>query len=104
MSYYILPKNNNIIIVEPRIDLTILKPYISHSLYNFYYKVHSFNFGFYNLKDNLKHIFLGLNKVNHHKTNILYHCMFYIPKDKKNIQIFINKYFVDNFKCKVLYV
>ena len=39
MSYYILPKNNNIIVVDPRIDLTILKPYISHSLYNFYNNV-----------------------------------------------------------------
>ena len=39
MSYYILPKNNNIIVVDPRIDLTILKPYISHSLYNFYHNV-----------------------------------------------------------------
>ena len=39
MSYYILPKNNNIIIVDPHIGLTSLKPYISHSLYNFYNNV-----------------------------------------------------------------
>jgi len=37
MSYYILPKNNNIINVNP-IDSTeeLLKPYISHSLYHYY--------------------------------------------------------------------
>jgi 23S rRNA U2552 (ribose-2'-O)-methylase RlmE/FtsJ len=37
MSYYILPKNNSIINVNP-IDSRdeVLKPYISHSLYNYY--------------------------------------------------------------------
>ena len=37
MSYYILPKNNNIINVNP-IDTPddVLKPYISHSLYHYY--------------------------------------------------------------------
>ena len=39
MSYYILPKNNNLIIVDPCINCAILKPYISHSLYNFYNNV-----------------------------------------------------------------
>ena len=36
MSYYILPKNNNDIIIDPYIQSTSYEPYISHSLYNFY--------------------------------------------------------------------
>jgi len=36
MSYYILPKNNNIIDIIPKIQSNDIKPYTSHSLYNFY--------------------------------------------------------------------
>jgi 23S rRNA U2552 (ribose-2'-O)-methylase RlmE/FtsJ len=36
MSYYILPKINNNIIVEPESSDNILSPYISHSLFNYY--------------------------------------------------------------------
>lgn len=36
MSYYILPKNNNIIIVNPSIELNSYNTFISHSLYNFH--------------------------------------------------------------------
>ena len=36
MSYYILPKNNNIIDIIPNIQFNGIIPYTSHSLYNFY--------------------------------------------------------------------
>ena len=36
MSYYILPKINNNIIVEPESSDNNLSPYISHSLFNYY--------------------------------------------------------------------
>jgi len=37
MSYYILPKNNNYININPILtDDSLNKPYISHSLYNYY--------------------------------------------------------------------
>ena len=36
MSYYILPKNNNIIGIIPNIQFNDIIPYTSHSLYNFY--------------------------------------------------------------------
>jgi hypothetical protein len=37
MSYYILPKNNNSININPTItDVSLSYPYISHSLYNYY--------------------------------------------------------------------
>ena len=37
MSYYILPKNNNIINVNPIASSSeLLNPYISHSLYHYY--------------------------------------------------------------------
>ena len=39
MSYYLLPKNNNVIIINPCIGLTESTPYISHSLYNFYHNI-----------------------------------------------------------------
>ena len=37
MSYYILPKNNNIINVSPKCSYELCKPYISHSLINYFY-------------------------------------------------------------------
>ena len=45
MSYYILPKNNNIINVNP-IDSCdeLLKPYISHSLYHYYNQTRDENY------------------------------------------------------------
>ena len=37
MTYYMLPKNNNIIYVNPSDSYDdLLKPYISHSLYHYY--------------------------------------------------------------------
>ena len=39
MSYYILPKINNTIIVEPESSGNFLSPYISHSLFNYYNEV-----------------------------------------------------------------
>jgi hypothetical protein len=39
MSYYLLPKNNNVIIINPCIGLIETTPYISHSLYNFYHNI-----------------------------------------------------------------
>lgn len=36
MSYYIIPKNNNIIDIDPQIQSTPLKPYTCFSLYYFY--------------------------------------------------------------------
>ena len=42
MSYYILPKNNNIIDIKPTITedgYGYFKPYISHSLHNYYYEI-----------------------------------------------------------------
>lgn len=36
MSYYVLPKNNNIIDIIPNIQFKDIIPYTSHSLYNFY--------------------------------------------------------------------
>jgi hypothetical protein len=36
MSYYILPKNNNNIFIDPTLNLDDVNIYISHSLYNFY--------------------------------------------------------------------
>ena len=36
MSYYVLPKNNNIIDIIPNIQFNETIPYTSHSLYNFY--------------------------------------------------------------------
>jgi len=42
MSYYILPKTNNTIIVNPKDDINpILNPYISHSLYHYYNQIRS---------------------------------------------------------------
>jgi hypothetical protein len=37
MSYYILPKNINIISVNPKCSYELCAPYISHSLINYYY-------------------------------------------------------------------
>ena len=39
MSYYILPKINNTIIVEPESSENFLSPYISHSLFNYYNEI-----------------------------------------------------------------
>lgn len=39
MSYYILPKNNNIIHINPLDNKLNSLPYISHSLYNYYNKI-----------------------------------------------------------------
>ena len=39
MSYYLLPKNNNAIIINPCTGLIEPRPYISHSLYNFYHNI-----------------------------------------------------------------
>ena len=39
MSYYILPKNNNIIDIDPCIQSNPLKPYICFSLYYFYHNL-----------------------------------------------------------------
>ena len=36
MSYYILPKNNNNLIVNPQSNIDDCKLYSSYSLYNFY--------------------------------------------------------------------
>ena len=39
MSYYILPKINNAIIVDPKSSDNFLSPYISHSLLNYYNEI-----------------------------------------------------------------
>ena len=39
MSYYLLPKNNNAIIINPCTGVIEPRPYISHSLYNFYHNI-----------------------------------------------------------------
>ena len=39
MSYYILPKNNNIININPCNSINICEPYISYSLYNYYNEI-----------------------------------------------------------------
>ena len=41
MSYFTLPKINTIITVNPIESNTILKPYISHSLLNYYNELHN---------------------------------------------------------------
>ena len=41
MSYYILPKINNIIIVNPESSLTSLNPCVSHSLFNYYNEINN---------------------------------------------------------------
>jgi hypothetical protein len=44
MSYYILPKNNNIIDIEPCVQSNPLKPYTCFSLYYFYYNFKKENY------------------------------------------------------------
>lgn len=39
MSYYILPKNTNLINLNPKFSIEMCKPYVSYSLLNYYLKI-----------------------------------------------------------------
>ena len=52
MSYYILPKNNNTIIVNPCSDNKKCDIYISYSLYNYYNKIISQLISMYSIENN----------------------------------------------------
>ena len=41
MSYYILPKNNNINIIEPKYDEKQCEPFVSHSINNYYNELYN---------------------------------------------------------------
>lgn len=61
MTYYLLPKNNNNIYIIPNTDVNEIKPYTSHSLYNFYNEIKK-QLDLLVQKDNLRIIFKNLIK------------------------------------------
>lgn len=61
MTYYLLPKNNNNININPNTDSKDIKTYTSHSLYNFYNEIKN-QLDLLIQKDNLSIIFKNLVK------------------------------------------